>query len=611
MKTNNIISILGISAYFHDSAAALIIDGIIVAAAQEERFTRLKNDSSFPTNAINYCLKEKEIQLNDIDAIVFYDKPFLKFERIIESHYLNAPFGFFSFLKSTTLWVKEKIFIKRNLRKELKKIDHIDFKKVSLLFSSHHLSHASSSFFSSNYDEAVILTIDAVGEWSTASISIGRGSSITIVKEIYFPDSIGLLYSAFTYYLGFKVNYGEYKLMGLAAYGDGNLQETKDYINTITKNLVDVKSDGSFSMNQKYFDFIGGLRMVKHDKWEKLFGFPKRENSDEIEQHHCNLAYAIQHVLEEIIALLLDEAKRISGLNNLCLAGGVALNCVNNGKVSGSNKFKSIYIPPSPGDGGGAIGAALASYFIYYSRPRIKARRGPDLMNGSYLGPSYSSKEIESMINKYRAKYLKVIDQNELVSKVVEYLEQGKVIGWFQGRMEFGPRALGNRSILADSRRENMQGKINNKIKNRETFRPFAPSVLFEDKSKYFKMDIESEYMLFAFEVAESIKKDVPLEFSLLSMQKKLSLIKSIIPAVTHVDFTSRVHTVMEIKNPLYWKLINEFKKKTGHGVILNTSFNASDEPIVCSPEDAYKCFVKTKLDVLVIENYIFERNQE
>lgn len=599
--------ILGISAFYHDSAAAIIEDGNIIAAAQEERFTRKKHDASFPAEAIKFCLKYCGTILNDLDAIVFYDKPLLKFERLLETYYGFAPKGLRSFLMSMPVWMKEKMFLKRLLHEELSKVDETYQKsKAQLLFPEHHLSHAASAFYPSPYEDAAILTIDGVGEWATASFCFGNKKSIKILKELHFPHSLGLLYSAFTYFLGFKVNSGEYKLMGLAPYGDSSSSNIEKYVNDIKNEMIDIKDDGSLWLNQDYFDYAVGLTMANNSKWEKLFKFPKRNSESELEQHHCNLGLAIQQITEEIIIKMALELKRLTGSKNLCLAGGVALNCVANGKLINENIFENIYIQPAAGDAGGALGAALAAYHIYFNKDRITVT--PDAMNGSYLGPEYSDIDIKLMAKKYNAKYTYLANFSEIAIITAKYISDGAAVGWFQDRMEFGPRALGARSIIGDARNEEMQKKLNLKIKYRESFRPFAPSVLEEDCKLYFENVTTSPYMLIVEPVVQCRRKDLPLNFNSLSLKEKLYYKRSDIPAVTHIDFSARVQTVNKQSNKKYWELINEFKNLTGYGVIVNTSFNVRGEPIVCSPEDAYRCLMRTEMDYLIIGNFIFQK---
>ena len=601
--------ILGISAYYHDAAAVLIVDGEIVAAVQEERFTREKHTDKFPVNSIQYCLEEAGLSIDELDAVVFYEKPFLKFERILQTYYSSAPSGIVSFLKAIPIWLGEKLFLKRKIKEALFDIETYDKKKLKLLFSSHHLSHAASSFFPSPFEKAAVLTIDGVGEWSTVSIGIGEGNDIRMIKEMVFPHSVGLLYSSFTYYLGFKVNSGEYKMMGLAPYGDKNSEQTIRFIQIVKSKLVDIKSDGSLWLNQDYFDYVSGLKMVKNAKWEKLFGIKKREDSDEILQIHCNLAYAIQAVTEEIVVKLALEAKKITGAEYLTMAGGVALNCVANGKILEQYIFKDIFIQPASGDSGGALGAALAVHYLYYNEKRNPTL--PDSMKGCFLGPSYSEKEIIGMMKKMKAVAIKKVDEKQLLNEVAEQIANNKIVGWFQGRMEFGPRALGNRSILANPCNPEMQKKLNLKIKYREGFRPFAPSILVEDFSDYFKINKPSPYMLFTAEVRESFRNELPKNYHDLSFWDKLYVPRSVIPAVTHLDYSARLQTVNKETNPLFHELLSVIKEKTGYGILVNTSFNVRGEPIVCSPEEAFRCFMGTNMDFLVIENFLFEKTKQ
>lgn len=602
--------ILGISAFYHDSAAALTIGGEIIAAVQEERFTRQKHTSDFPANAIKYCLEEAGLEIDELDAVVFYDKPLLKLERLLETYYAFAPRGLASFLKAIPVWLNEKLFLKKLIFDNLKEIGNYDRKKMKLLFPEHHLSHAASAFFPSPCKNSAILTIDGVGEWCTASIGLGDGNKISILKELEFPHSVGLLYSAFTYYLGFTVNSGEYKLMGLAPYGNPEAAQTREFIEIIKSELVDIKSDGSVWLNQSFFNYATGLRMVKDKKWGKLFGFPRRIAETNIEQHHCNLALAIQKVTEEIVLKMAMEAKRITGSEYLCMAGGVALNCVANGKLLKENIFKNIYIQPAAGDAGGALGAALAANYMYFEEERA-ADDENDQMSGSYLGPDYSEKEIELMSKKTKAVYKKYDDLNELTGDIASKIAEGNVVGWFQGRMEFGPRALGNRSILGDARNPEMQKKINLKIKYREGFRPFAPSVLAEDVQEYFDLETDSPYMLITAPVKENKRKKLPDNYHDLPFWDKLYYKRSDIPAVTHLDFSARIQTVRKETNPRYWELINAFKRLTGCSLIINTSFNVRGEPIVCTPYDAYRCFMSTEMDYLVINDFVYCKTKQ
>ncbi len=603
-------NILGISAFYHDSAAAVVVNGTIVAAAQEERFTRKKHDDGFPVQAIKYCLKESGLTLDELDAVVFYDKPLLKFERLIETYYAFSPRGFRSFLMAIPVWLKDKMFLKKLIRDELRNVEDYDKKKLKMLFPEHHLSHTASAFYPSPFKESAILTIDGVGEWATASICHGTGKDIKILKELRFPNSLGLLYSAFTYYTGFKVNSGEYKLMGLAPYGDPGSDNVKKFVKVIKEVLVDIKEDGSIWLNQDYFNYSVGLRMAKDEKWSAIFGFPRRESESELEQKHCDMALAIQIVTEEVVIKMAKEAKRLTGSDNLCLAGGVALNCVANGKLQNEKVFKNIFIQPASGDAGGAPGSALAAYHIYFGKEREVAK-GMDGMSGSYLGPEFSEIDIKLTAKKYKANYTYFDNFNDLANTTAELLEKGNVIGWFQGRMEFGPRALGNRSIIGDARNEEMQKKLNLKIKYRESFRPFAPSVLAEDVKDYFEIDSDSPYMLIVQPVKKSRQQNLPTNYNSLQLKEKLYYKRSDLPSITHIDFSARIQTIHKETNERYWTLINAFKKRTGYGVIVNTSFNVRGEPIVCTPEDAYKCLMRTEMDYLVVGNFIFDKKQQ
>lgn len=603
------IKILGISAFYHDSAAALIKDGNIVAAAHEERFTRKKHDPSFPQNAVQFCLDYGGVSINDLSAVVFYDKPLLKFERLLETYYAFAPKGLKQFLSSIPVWIKEKMFLKKLLYNEFKKIGLIDKKGLILLFSEHHLSHAGSAFYPSPFQESAIITIDGVGEWATASIAHGKDKEITILKELRFPHSLGLLYSAFTYYTGFKVNSGEYKLMGLAPYGNPTSERVSKFIKLIHDYLIDVKDDGSIWLNQKYFNYCTGFKMVKEKKWQRLFGFPCRKPEGEISQEYCDMALAIQRITEDVVLKMAKEAKKLTDSNNLCMAGGVALNCVANGLLLREGIFDNIWIQPAAGDAGGALGAALSAYHIYFDKPRIVSGQ-MDNMHGAYLGPEYTGLDIEVMAVKHKAVYERY-DGNDLYKKAAELLDEGNVIGWFQGRMEWGPRALGNRSIIADARSPEMQKKLNLKIKYREGFRPFAPSVLSEDAGEYFENGFVSPYMLLIDYVHPKRRNSLPDGYHSMPLKDKLYFLRSDIPSITHLDYTARVQTVHKETNPKYHKLISEFKKRTGYGVIVNTSFNVRGEPIVCTPEDAYKCFMRTEMDYLVMNNYIFKKDKQ
>lgn len=595
--------ILGISAYYHDSAACLIIDGKIVAAAQEERFTRIKHDPSFPRNAIKYCLAEAKIQQNFIDYVVYYDKPFLKFERILETYLAFAPKGFRIFMQSLPIWIKEKLFQKRLLTSELKKClgSEVDFAK-KLLFSQHHLSHAASAFFPSPFESSAILTMDGVGEWATTTISVGTANRIEILSEIRFPHSLGLLYSAFTYFTGFKVNSGEYKLMGLAPYGN------PVFVDLITENLIDVKDDGSFFLNMDYFDYCAGLRMT-NKKFELLFGGPARQPESPITQRELDLASSIQKVTEDIVLKICRHIREVSGEKNLCLAGGVALNCVANGKILEEGIFENIWIQPASGDAGGALGAALSVFYSVLGHPRLTLADS-DSMNGSYLGPQFSQSEVEDQLRGLGAKF-STFPRNEMIEIAAQAIANGKTIGWMQGRMEYGPRALGARSIIADARSENMQRILNLQVKFRESFRPFAPSVLSEKASDYFELKVESPYMLLTVPVAKQIRKQVVESSESLGLVDQLNQSRSVIPAVTHVDYSARVQTVKKETNPTYHDLLAKFNELTGCPVIINTSFNVRSEPIVCTPTDAYRCFMGTDLDLLIINNTILEKKDQ
>jgi carbamoyltransferase len=603
-------NILGISAFYHDSAAALVQDGKIVAAAQEERFSRIKNDKDFPLMSVKYCLAEAGLQIDELDAVAFYDKPFLKFERLLETYYSFAPRGIRSFLTAMPSWIKEKIFIKKVLRSELKKVGSYNSHRLKLLFPEHHLSHAASSYFASNFSESAILTIDGVGEWATATISKGTENRIELLKELHFPHSVGLFYSAFTYFLGFTVNSDEYKLMGLAPYGNPDSIQTKKFRDLILTHLISIAKDGSIQMNQQYFTYAYGLKMVSDDKFQQLFGFTKRKPGEEFEQHHLDLALAVQLITEEIVIKLATHTKELTNCNKLCLAGGVALNCVANGKIEQSRLFDEIFIQPAAGDAGGALGAALAGYHIYFANENRPALGFMDKLQGAFLGPAFSENEVEAITRQHSPAAKKYNSPEALCEKTAELIALGYVVGWFQGRMEFGPRALGNRSILADPRNEEMQKKLNLKIKFRESFRPFAPAVLEEDASQFFENVTISPYMLMVHPVKNSLCNAMPDNYHQLPLFEKLYTVRSSIPAVTHVDFSARIQTVSHFTNPLFHLLLQSFKKITGIGLLINTSFNVKDEPIVCSPGDAYACFLKTGMDFLVIGNYILSKGE-
>lgn len=599
--------ILGISAFYHDSAAAILINGDIVAAAHEERFTRIKHDSSFPYHAVKYVIDEAGIDQNEITAVSFYDKPFLKFERLLETYHAFAPKGLISFLSSIPVWIKEKLFMKRMLRDELKRIG---IKNALILFPEHHLSHAASAFYPSPFSEATILTIDGVGEWATTTIGHGKDNNIGILKELHFPHSVGLLYSAFTYYTGFRVNSGEYKLMGLAPYGNPEAQQTRDFKSKLVKEIVDIRCDGSILLNMEYFSFATGLKMTNNRKWKKLFNIPPRPTETKITQPYMNMALAIQQVTEDIVFKLAKSAKTLTNCNNLVMAGGVALNSVANGKLQKLNIFNNIWTQPASGDAGGALGAAYLGWHVWKGEKRIIDNK-PDAMKGAYLGPEFGDKHIQSVIRKYKATFTHYKDFNELIKIVATKMTKGNVIGWFQGRMEFGPRALGNRSIIGDARNPEMQKKMNLKIKYREGFRPFAPSVLEEDISDFFVLDCPSPYMLLVIPVKESRLKSLPKDYNKMELYDRLYQIRSDIPSITHIDYSARIQSVNKKTNPKYWKLINEFKNQTGYGIIVNTSFNVRGEPIVCTPDDGFRCFMRTEMDFLVIGNYLFDKKQQ
>lgn len=595
--------IVGISAYYHDSAACILVDGVLIAAAQEERFTRIRHDASFPVNALKYCLKQSDISPNEIDYVVFYEKPFLKFERILETYLAFAPKGFESFASSLPVWIKQKLFQKSILIDALIMLwGRSSDWKSKLLFSEHHLSHAASAFFPSPFNNAAVLTIDGVGEWATTTLSIGSKNDLSIINEIRYPHSLGLLYSAFTYYLGFKVNSGEYKVMGLAPYGEPK------FANLIRDHLICIKPDGSFALDMSYFNFCTGLTMT-NEKFNNLFGGPPRKPSEILTQRAMNIAASIQLVTEEVILGLANWAKRISGQKNLCMAGGVALNCVANGKLMRKSLFEGIWVQPAAGDAGGAVGAAMSAHYLMLKQPRIVDKRS-DGMRGSFLGPEYSNNEIVTQLTKCGAVFFEHSDQ-EVIEITAKAIADGCVVGWMSGRMEFGPRALGGRSILADPRAPGMQKKVNLKVKFRESFRPFAPSILREDLNSWFEFDVDSPYMLFVSDVVKSKRKDVSETDKELFGIENLYISRSEIPAVTHVDYSARVQTVHKETNPRYYSLIEEFKRITGCPILLNTSFNVRGEPIVCSPEDAFRCFMGTNIDMLVCGNTILKKSDQ
>jgi carbamoyltransferase len=597
-----VISILGISAFYHDSSAALLKDGKIIAAVQEERFSRKKHDSSYPFHSVEFVLKEAKLKLSEVDYIVFYEKPFLKFERLLETYLAFAPRGFKSFSMSMPIWLREKLFQKKMLFDELKNHDK-NFDDIGkIYFSEHHFSHAASAFYPSPFKNAVVLTLDGVGEWATTTLAKGEGRNLEILKEIHFPHSIGLLYSAFTYYIGFKVNSGEYKVMGLAPYGDPK------YKKLILEKLIDLKEDGSFRLNMKYFDYATGLRMI-NNKFSDLFGQPARNyDKDALTQFHMDIASSIQSVTEEIVLRLTRSIAKEYPSKNLCMSGGVALNCVANGKILKEKIFENIWIQPAAGDAGGALGAALSLWHKELNQERSSPIK--DQMQGSYLGPSFDDSEIEKNLNSLGATYEKFSEEN-LLKIAAEELSKKKIIGWFQGRMEFGPRALGSRSIIADPRSDKMQKILNLKVKFRESFRPFAPSVIREDLSKWFDLDYDSPYMLLVADVQKSIRKEMTNEEKKLFGIDKLNIKRSDVPAITHVDYSARIQTVHEDTNPKYYKLLQNFKKITNCPVIINTSFNIRGEPIVCTIKDAFRCFMGTDLDMLICGNFILYKEQQ
>ena len=594
--------ILGISCFYHDSAACLIHNGNIISAVQEERFTRVKHDSIFPINSIIYCLKEANIEINDLQNIVFYEKPFLKFERILETYLAFAPRGFKSFNKSLPIWIKEKLFQKNLIFNEIKKNfgDTFDIKE-KLLFSEHHLSHAASAFYPSPFEKSAILILDGVGEWATSSICLGNGKNIEIVKEMNFPHSLGLLYSAFTFYIGFKVNSGEYKLMGLAPYGDPK------YINIIKDKIVNISDDGSFWLDMTYFDYATGDRMTS-SKFHNLFGAEPRVPESQITQKHIDIAASIQKVIEEIILKIVRNISKDTGEKNLCMAGGVALNCVSNEAIKRSDLFENIWIQPAAGDAGGALGAALSVWHLHYNKSRVVNKN--DSMKGSFLGPCFKDKEIEKELKSLNATFEKLSEQ-DLINSVVGGLEKGNAIGWMQGRMEFGPRALGARSIIADPRIKNMQKKLNVKIKFRESFRPFAPSILKENLKEWFEQSNESPYMLFTSFINKDKQIDAGDNEKVLFGINKLNIPRSSVPAITHVDYSSRIQTVHKDLNAKFHNLLSKFYERTNCPILINTSFNVRGEPIVCSPSDAFKCFMSTDLDILVIENFLLYKERQ
>ena len=595
--------ILGISAFYHDSAACLIKDGEIIAAAQEERFTRKKHDAGFPSHAIKYCLKEAGIAANEIDNIVFYEKPFVKFERLLETYLAFAPKGFTSFAKAMPVWIKDKLFQKYAIIKELKsKLDESVDWHERLLFSEHHLSHAASAYYPSPFDSAAVLTLDGVGEWTTTSLAIGKGRDLKVVKEIHFPHSLGLLYSAFTYYTGFKVNSGEYKVMGLAPYGEPR------FADLIREKLITVADDGSFQLDMSYFDYATGLTMT-NKKFDALFGGPPRTSEAELTQRDMDLAASIQKVTEDIVLELAKGIAKETGERNLCLAGGVALNCVANGVLLREKIFENIWIQPAAGDAGGALGAALSIWYLHHNKERI-ASKERDAMKGAYLGPEFTDAEIEAELTACGALFKK-LSENEMVEEVATALADEKAVGWMQGRMEFGPRALGGRSIIADPRSPVMQKQLNLKVKYRESFRPFAPSVLIEDVAEWFEHASDSPYMLLVADVQKNKRRSMTTDEEALFGVDKLNVPRSSVPAITHVDYSARIQTVHADTNPRYHAVISKFKEKTGCPLVVNTSFNVRGEPIICTPTDAFKCFMGTEMDVLTVGNFVLYKEQQ
>ena len=595
--------ILGISAYYHDSAAVLLQDATILVAVQEERFTRIKNDASFPSNAIQYCIQKAGIELKDIDAITFYDKPLLKFERIVETFLAIAPKGFRTFVQFVPLWLKEKLFLKSLLKKELHKIAPIDFKKTKLLFTEHHLSHAAACYFTSTFKEAAIVTIDGVGEWATTSICYGSGTHIEVIEEVRFPDSIGLLYSSFTYFLGFKVNSAEYKVMGLAPYASRNSEAVQKFYLLIKNNLIHCLEDGSYRLNMEFFSFHYALRMIEAKKWETLFGLKRRVETDELNIMHAALASALQIIVEEMVYNICEKAKKLTGSGNLCLSGGVALNCVANSMLTQKKLFKNIFIQPAAGDAGGALGAALATHYIYFNNNRNHwAAFDP------YLGYSIDENEVKMLCTTQASESYTKYPENDLLEIVAKALAAGKIVGWVQGSMEWGPRALGNRSILASATVVDMQQKINLQIKKREGFRPFAPVVLEEDAKNYFEIDEASPYMMYTVPLIPEIRKNLPASFEDFNINQKLSCHKSNFPAITHVDFSARVQTVNKEQNRLLYLLLQRYKKETGDAILVNTSFNVRGEPIVMNAQQAFECFKHTDMDLLVINDTLFRK---
>lgn len=596
--------ILGISAYYHDSSAVLIEDGLIVAAAQEERFSRIKHDAAFPFHAIHFCLVQGKLDINQLDAIVFYDKPFLKFERILQTVLETAPKGWLMFLKSMPIWLKEKLLLKSEIKKHLGKIAGTKI-TAPLFFSSHHLSHAASAFYASPYQQAAVLTIDGVGEWATASIGKGESNELEILEELHFPHSLGLLYAAFTAFLGFKVNEGEYKVMGLAPYVKADDEQVKHFYDLIVNHLVTISEDGGIQLNLSYFSYTHSEKMFPKKRWKKLFGVPVRQTDSPLQKQHAALAMALQLITEEVVLRMAKHAQQITGSKYLCMAGGVALNCVSNGKLLTSGLFDGIYVQPASGDAGGALGAALALYHIHFGKERVAIS---DFMQGGSLGPDFGEQEIEKAIHENNL-FAKKISESEIIAQTAQYLTEGKVVGWFQGRMEFGPRALGYRSILGDAANPDMQRTLNLKIKKRESFRPFAPIMLEEELETYFSDARPNGYMLFVHPIKDALRKKRPEGYYELPFSDMLKEPGSVLPAITHIDYTARIQTVPPSSKHTIRKLLEAFKNLTNRGVLVNTSFNIKDEPIVCTPEDAIKCFLQTEMDILVLENFIIKKD--
>lgn len=602
--------ILGISAYYHDSAAAIIEDGKVIAAAQEERFSRIKHDSAFPDQAVRFCMDSCDYTFDELDAVVFYDKPFLKFERILTNAFEQAPKGLIFFLRSIPIWLKEKLFLKKSIRDGLKRVNdgaELDWKQTQLLFSNHHLSHAASAFYCSPFEEAAVLTIDGVGEYATASIGVGKGKSLELLKEMHFPHSLGLLYSAFTYFLGFKVNNGEYKVMGLAPYSSPESPSVKNFYQKVKSDLCTIADDGSLVLNLDYFKFHYGLRMIKEDKWSNLLGVPKRDMDGPMERVHADLAQALQLVIEEVMIKMARHAKETTGARNLCLAGGVALNCVANGKLRELDLFDKIYVQPAAGDAGGALGAALAAYHLHFHADRTVIA---DYMSGGALGPEFSGDEILPVLRRASGIDFRVLSEDEITSRTAKAIVDHHVIGWFQERMEFGPRALGQRSILADATSAEMQSIVNLKIKKRESFRPFAPIMLEEEAGKYFECGEDSEYMLFVHRIKEDYRSPLPDEYFQSEMAEMLKVNRSVFPAITHTDYSARIQTVPSNSPKRIRRVLEHIKQLTGTGIAINTSFNVRGEPIVCAPQEALDCFLSTEMDILVMGNYWIEKTK-